>query len=472
MEENRNESIRPVQSRRRKRTKLDIFKEHYLPMLIAVLAVIMILVIIIGSITRAVQRKQVAQEASIAAAEEQARQFDEARSIEAAAEQLAQQYDYAGAIALIDGFSGDITAFPELTDLRAEYVTAESRMVTWDDPGSIPNLSFHTLVVDGNRAFSNAEYGNSNLNHYITTTEFENILQQLYANGYTLVSLDDFITTTVDDYGEEIYQTQSVRLPDGKKPLILTQTNVNYYTYLVDGDGDDIADKDGLGFASRMVVGADGKVDCEYITADGQTLTGAYDLVPILDDFIDEHPDFSYQGAKATIAVTGYDGVFGYRTNAGAEETLGADAYAQQIAAAKDIAQALTNSGYTLACYTYNNIAYGNSDASIIQTDLSLWNTEVTPIIGNVDTLVFAQSSDISDGTSYMGDKFNVLHNAGFRYFLGFCSDGAPWASVMDDYVRQGRILVGGSSLTENPASFTDLFDAAAILDTAARGTE
>lgn len=472
MEENRNESIRPAQSRRRKRTKLDIFKENYLPLLIVALAVVMILIIIIGSITRAVQRKQVAQEASIAAAEEQARQFDEVRSIEESAELLAQQHDYLGAIALIDSFSGNIADYPDLAALRQQYVTAESQMVTWDDPSTIPNLSFHTLVVDADRAFNNANSGSSNQQHYVTTEEFESILQQLYANGYTLVSLDDFITTTFDDYGEEIYQTTSIRLPEGKKPLILTQTNVNYYTYLVDGDDDNVADKNGMGFASRMVVGADGKVDCEYITADGQTLTGAYDLVPILDDFIEEHPDFSYQGAKATIAVTGYDGVFGYRTNANAEETFGSDVYAQEVTAAMDVAQALTNSGYTLACYTYNNIAYGNSDVSVIQTDLAYWTAEVAPIIGNVDTLVFAQNSDITDGTSYMGDKFNVLRNTGFRYYFGFCSDASPWAVVMDDYVRQGRLLVSGSTLTNNADWFTGLFDAAAVLDTTARGTE
>ena len=32
---------------------------------------------------------------------------------------------------------------------------------------------------------------------------------------------------------------------------------------------------------------------------DGTVSAGSYDLVPILNDFIDEHPDFSYKGAKA-----------------------------------------------------------------------------------------------------------------------------------------------------------------------------
>ena len=49
---------------------------------------------------------------------------------------------------------------------------------------------------------------------------------------------------------------------------------------------------------------------------DGSISVGAYDLVPLLDEFIEEHPDFSYRGAKAVLAFTGYNGILGYRTAA------------------------------------------------------------------------------------------------------------------------------------------------------------
>ena len=49
--------------------------------------------------------------------------------------------------------------------------------------------------------------------------------------------------------------------------------------------------------------------------ADGTVVTGDYDVVPILDSFIKEHPDFSYHGRKGILAMTGYDGVLGYRTD-------------------------------------------------------------------------------------------------------------------------------------------------------------
>ena len=54
-----------------------------------------------------------------------------------------------------------------------------------------------------------------------------------------------------------------------------------------------------------MVVNEEGKPVCEYIQADGTRVTGAYDIVPLLDAFIEQHPDASYRGAKGTIALTG-----------------------------------------------------------------------------------------------------------------------------------------------------------------------
>ena len=69
------------------------------------------------------------------------------------------------------------------------------------------------------------------------------------------------------------------------------------------------------GFASRIVIGEDGKPTCEMILEDGSIITGSFDIVPILNDFIEEHPDFSYRGAKGILALTGYEGVFGHRTN-------------------------------------------------------------------------------------------------------------------------------------------------------------
>lgn len=470
MEQNRNESNRPANPRRRKPTKAQIFKEKYLPLIILCLTAIMILVIVIGSITRAVQRKQLANEIALAAAEEEARLNMEASDIQSRAEMMVRNYDYAGAIDLINSFSGSLADYPELSGMLAEYQSALDLMVPWEDPNSIMNLSFNMLMADPARAFANEEYGSAFRKNYLTLTEFSNILEQLYANGYIMVRPEDFVTTQFNDDGSVVYTAAPIYLPSGKKPVILTQTNVNYDAYLIDSDGDGLADAGGSGFASKLVTDGTGYVQCEYVDANGQTLYGAYDLIPILDAFVEEHPDFSYKGAKAVIAVSGHEGVLGYRTNAEAEAVLGVENYNNEVMQATEVAEALRANGYELACYTYDNTAYGNMNLEEIQTDIGLWTSEVLPIIGESKTMVFAQNSDLSDGLIYMGDKHNTLQEAGFYYYLGFCTDGQPWTIIVDDYVRQGRVLVNGTNLYNNSEWFTELFDADSVIDTAARG--
>ena len=211
-----------------------------------------------------------------------------------------------------------------------------------------------------------------------------------------------------------------------------------------------------------------GDFTCEMVTATGETVTGAYDLVPILEEFLKVNPDFSYHGSKAILALTGYDGLFGYRTGESAKERFGEDAHAQAVANAETLILALKESGYELACYTYNNTEYGSITPAQMQADLTHWNEQVAPILGKVSILAFAKNSDISDSTTpYAGTKYNLLQNAGFHIYLGFCEDGAPWATVESHYVRMGRILVTGANLANNTNWFTDLFNAQAVLDPA-----
>lgn len=462
MDEQFNENPRPVNPRRRKRSRMQIFKEVYLPVIVAGAAILMVLIFIIGSIVRSVQKNKAEKEASIAASialeEEQSRLAAESEKLLLQAEQLFSQYNYQGAIDSLNSFSGDVSQYPAINDAIVKYEAAVEDLVAWDDPSQVVNLSFQMLMADPEQSFAHSTYGSAFNKNYVTTAEFSRILEGLYANGYVLVSMDD------------LYAADTLYLPEGKKPLVLTQTNVNYNIYIVDGDGDKLPDKDGAGFACRLVLDSDGGVTCERIDRNGDTVTGDYDLIPILDSFVDAHPDFSYKGAKAVIALTGYNGLFGYRTNSGAEEDFGLDAYNEAISQAIKIASALRESGYELACYTYSNVPYGEYSASMMETDLNQWLSECLPILGQVDTMVFAQLSDITNTDVYSGDKFATLRNAGFYYYLGFSTDGAPWSVIGENYVRQGRILVTGANMAHNSQWFEDLFDTEYVLDQELRG--
>ena len=456
----------PVRRERRKQVSpMRRFKNETMPLIIIGITALLILVFVIGSVSRLFgnikHNHEAALNASEAAVNEAQRQEKEAQDLLDEAARLAAGYDYDAAIAKLEGFSGSKDKYPEMEIRMSEYKQQQSLLVAHNDPGAIPNLSFHVLIADPSRAFSNREYGGQYNRNFVTIDEFEQILNQLYVNGYVLVDMDSFIAETVT--GETItYSSKPLYLPDGKKPFMMTETMVNYFNYMIDGNADGVPDKDGAGFASKLVL-RNGEIKAEMVNSVGETIVGNYDLVPILEDFIEAHPDFSYQGARALLAVTGHEGVFGYRTNKGVIDTKGQAYYDAEVAAAKEVAAALKEAGYEFASYSYSNEKYGDMDATTIRKDITNWTSEVLPILGSCDTLVFAKTSDISANGDYSNSKFNVLYEAGFRYFISHASK--PACKVAGNYVRQLRVMVTGTQMAHASTTYAAYFDSQAILN-------
>lgn len=450
-------------------TPFDRFSQKYLPALIGGAAMVFILMLVIGAILYGFRYRtlveQVRHDAAVAAKLEQERQSVEFEALSKRAAELAIQYDYEGAITLLQSFTGDKKNFPTLDQLIDSYRDKLEDFEQWTDFSAIPNLSFEILLLDAQRAFKNAKYGSSYKTNFITTEEFKLILEQLYKNSYILIELDDLYEYKKTDSGVSYFVEKELLLPSGKKPLLLTQTQVNYNLYMVDSDGDMIADAGGSGFASKLIVDENGNFANEYVDSEGETHYGAYDLVPILESFIATHPDFSYRGARAVIALTGYNGLFGYRTQAEAVQLLREDGHQQEVEKAKFIANALQEAGYKLACYTYENKDYTKFNATKIEADMSGWNAEVVPILGQLDTFVFAKNGDLASSTAeYSSEGYQYLENAGFKFYLGYCKDGKPWVSVNDQYVRQGRIVVTASNLKNKKSWFNGILDPSAVL--------
>jgi peptidoglycan/xylan/chitin deacetylase (PgdA/CDA1 family) len=196
------------------------------------------------------------------------------------------------------------------------------------------------------------------------------------------------------------------------------------------------------------------------IDKDGKTQTGAYDIVPILENFIKSHRDFSYKGARAVLALTGVEGVFGYRTAPTYSD------YTQQTEAAKKVIAAVKAAGYELACYSYENKAYDSRSPEQIKAELELWKKEVTPLLGEISLFVMCKGSDIAPkGSAYSGAKFQVLKTYGFTDFIGFSDDGKNWFNSYADHNRMGRIMITGANLSSHASWFEGIFDAYAIKD-------
>ena len=470
--EQREEPVDPDNPRRRRRkSRSQIFKEVYLPPLLVCVCLIMVLTFVIGSLSNVIERHQIDKQnqqsqldASVSQAEQLAAQGEQVLT---EAEALAAGYDYDKAIEKLESI-GDLTQHPEVAAKRAEYENAKNSLIEYKDPTLIPNLSFHVLIEDMTRAKQDAELGGSYNKNFVTTGEFSKILNQLYTNGYVLVDFNSFIAANTDLDGNQKFMIDPILLPEGKKPVMLTETMVNYFEYMVDSDGDHKADAKGDGFANKLVVDGNGDIKAEYIDAAGQTLVGNYDFVPILEDFIAEHPDFCYRGARAILAVTGHEGVFGYRCNTSYISTISQQYYDEQVAGAKAIADALRDKGYTIACFTYKNDAYGKLSVAQIQADMQSWTSQVVNVIGPVDTFVFARASRLTEyGAS--SNAFQVMYTSGFRYFIS--NDATPYTEVNDTYVRQNRLMVTGENMQHKSSMFTGLFDTNAVLELNTRGS-
>ena len=400
-------------------------------------------------------------------------QVQSKEEIDAAAAQLlldadfiAAGYNYQKAIRMLEEFE-HIRDYPEMQDRITEYKVLDEKLVTYDRMDQITHIFFHSLIVDPSRAFD-GEYTDDGYNLYMTTVdEFNAILQQMYDRGFVLVTPHQ----VAKENENGIFEYCEIRLPEGKQPFIMSQDDLNYYSYMI-GTGSGMnetpifADTNGDGFAHRMVVGEDGYPTCEYMDANGNVTTGDYDLVPLLEKFIQQHPDFAYHGARAVLGMTGYEGVFGYRTKPSYETALGSEKYQQEIAAAKEVAQCLRDHGWILASHSYGHPSYGRIKDENVAIDSDKWENTVESIIGEVDIILYPNGSNIAGAESYKFEnaKFKALYEDGYRYFFNVDSN-VYWSQLGANYYRGGRRNPDGYRMWHNPEKLDDLFDVKEVYD-------
>ncbi|MEG0962652.1 MAG: polysaccharide deacetylase [Lachnospiraceae bacterium] len=387
---------------------------------------------------------------------------------------IAAGYDYDNAIEKIKAYP-EYEKYAELTDAIAGYEATKATCVPVNIE-EVTHVFYHSLVIDPDRAFANQDKDHqaAGNNQWMTTVdEFNKITQSMYEKGYVLVDLHDIAGETTDENGTKHFTPGTIMLPPGKKAFVLSLDDLSYYHAY-----------DGYGYASKLILDEGGKPTCEYIQADGTTLVGDYDVVPLMDKFVQEHPDASYRGAKGTIALTGYNGILGYRTDI-SYQTVPADLDTVKVkwlenhpefsldaerASAKAVADAMKAEGWNFASHTWGHLKVGTVSLERIQADTQKWKENVEPLVGSTDTIIFAHGEDLGGWGDYAADnvKFNYLKSQGFNYFCNVDS-GQYCVQIRDNYVRQGRRNLDGYRIYNNAIgkenSVSDLFDAAQILD-------
>ena len=400
---------------------------------------------------------------------EEAVPSDEVSRLIAEADRVAAGYDYDQAIQMIQENEKTV-ADSRGQEAISRYETAKAALVE-ADPTHITHVFFHSLIMDTSKAFD-GDADSKGYNSVMTTKdEFLKILEAMYEKGYVLVRLHDVAYEQTDENGNTGFVYGKIMLPEGKKPFVMSQDDLCYYDYMLDD-----------GFASRIVIGDDGKPTCEMTLADGTVSRGSYDLVPLLEDFIEAHPDFSYRGARAVLAFTGYQGILGYRTAASYSDS---PTYEEDRRQAAEVAQCLRDNGWELASHSWGHLQLGvSSDSSgtfaisdeRFITDTDKWEAEVESLIGPTDILLYPFGNDISDFHPYTSEnsRFSYLMSKGFRYFCNVDASKPYWMQKGTDYFRMARRNLDGYRLYEDMVQtdpskkhLTDLFDAADIFDSA-----
>lgn len=302
--------------------------------------------------------------------------------------------------------------------------------------GEIFSLSFNTLMAFPEKALGD----NNNLSasfdeSKITTTEFKNILYELYKNNYVLISTNQIIDS-------KTLEQIPLKLPKNKKPILLVFDNVSYKS-----------NYQNLGEIDKIIIDRNNNL-ATYTTKKSIQDRVAYDneFILILENFIKQFPDFSFNGAKGIIFLTGENGILGYNTN---HKNASSKYESKRVS---EVIKKLKSLGWQFGCNNYSYKLDSSLSDMEFAKDLSLWNAEVSPLIGTTNLYAYPYGENDENSS-----KQELLITSGFNIFFE-CGDPNPIQKVSDTY-HFYYYKINGKALRENTQILDKLFTCEKVYD-------
>ena len=269
--------------------------------------------------------------------------------------------------------------------------------------GVVEHLFFHPVVAYPELAFDGDSKSDGIDDWMVTAGEYLKILESVYEKGYVLVDIADCWSEQTDESGQTRMVKNTLYLPEGKKPLILSYDDVNYYEYMLTN-----------GFTYKLIIGEDGKLWSWGLDPQGnEVVSRDLDAVTILDKFVEEHPDFSPFGAKGCLSLTGYEGILGYRTQTDSKSwTAEQEANRQkEIEAVKPIVAELKRTGWTFGSHTWGHISLNTRTKDVVTADMQKWFDEVGSLVGETPVLFYPFGGRLDgDDVKQSGPAFPVSY--------------------------------------------------------------
>ena len=355
-------------------------------------------------------------------------------------------------------------------DAVRNYWSEDQLTQAWGPDQVVEHLFFHPVIAYPQWAFHDCDATQSEKegldDWMVTVDEFNKIIQSVYDKGYILVNMGDVWSEVTDANGVTRMQRNTLMLPEGKKPLVISFDDVNYYDYMLE-----------QGFTSKLVLGEDGQIWAECTDPyTGETfLTQDLDATTLLDKFVLEHPDFSLNGAKAIFSLTGYQGILGYRTQNDidiAEDDPARPAFdakrAAEIEAVKPIIARLKETGWTFGSHTWGHIRLDTRPLESIQRDTLRWEEEVGSLVGPTNILFYPHGAR-PDGNDWQntGPAFQWLQSQGFRIFASVGINSFSYIKDDISAVICDRLHPDGTTLRNGKALewYSQFYDAREIID-------
>ncbi len=343
------------------------------------------------------------------------------------AEELEQGYFYEEALTLLN-------SRPELNNetLEAKKASLQDKkehLVLYEGP--IHHIFFHSLIVHPEMAFD-GDYTAEGYNYWmVTNDEFKKMLDALYQRNYVLYDIQSFIEANPEQPGK--IRKADIYVPEGKIPLVLSIDDVSYYNYM----GKD-------GFARKLIVDEQDKIATIVRNEAGEfETTYDGDVMPIVDQFVLDHPDFSYRGAKGILALTGYEGVFGYRIT-----DLEGDALKEAQQEATAVADCLKRHGWRFASHSYTHNGFfktGKITMDELIYDTERWEKYIQPVLGATNIYI----SPFGVHFSADDERYRYLVEKGFQIYCPVDSS----LRILDrgDNIVMPRVAIDGLALWEKP---------------------
>ena len=286
-------------------------------------------------------------------------------------------------------------------------------------------------------------------NDCITPSEFEKILIQLYDNDFVLVDINTTFKT--DQNGKAV--KQKIKVPLGKKPLVLSFDDVVYDQ-----------SKLSKGMVDKIIIHQN-NLATQTVFNNNTHISTSNEFIPILENFVKLYPDFSINNAKGTICLTGYDGILGYRTSAKNKTNR-----QQEIEQVKPVISKLKENGWNFACHSYGHYHMKKITEQKLQEEITLWQNEVEPLIGKTSVYVYPYGEWEITKDDQISPKHKILSDAGFKLFCGvgmkqFYSYLPFSNNIQEKVLFMDRTCVDGYTLTNQQDKLSPYFDANQIVD-------